>query len=57
MFVCVWVEFKKKKKKADGDGTGGKMRGMGGDKDGCVKEEKEWILQSREIIMQQLKHR
>lgn len=33
------------------------MRGMGGDKDGCVKEEKEWILEGGEIIMQQLKHR
>lgn len=56
--VCVWVSRVKKErergKKTDGDGTGGKMRGTGGDKDGCVKE---WIRQGREIIMQQLKHR
>lgn len=51
----MWVgEFKQK---AGGDGPGGTMRGMGGDKDGCVKEEKEWILEGGEIIMQQLKHR
>lgn len=58
--VCMWVGrvfFFLFFKKVVGDGTGRWMRGMGGDKDGCVKEEKEWILQSRAIIMQQLKHR